>query len=344
MGSWWSWSNGPARASSEPAAAVTGTGATEPDQIRFDDRVVIVTGAGRGLGREHALRFAARGALVVANDLGGPADGLGPGDESPAREVVASIRAAGGTAISDTSDVSAEHGAEAVVRRAMTEFGRIDVVVNNAGIACITPAGIEDTTLDTFRHYTRSNLESAFLVTRQAWPHLKAYGHGRVILTTSTAGYFGFPGQLSYNASKMGMVGLIRSLAVEGAPFGIKVNGVAPSAYTRLVELVAARSPNPVMQQWLRTALGVEWISPVVLWLGSEECPVSGYDYDVAGGRVSRLLITAETRGMIARPLTPEMVRDRLAEIHDEEGLTIVKEGRNHLGMLRQLLPDSASS
>ncbi|MCU1345111.1 MAG: short-chain dehydrogenase/reductase [Acidimicrobiia bacterium] len=323
----------------DPAAAPP---ASNP--IRFDDRVVVITGAGRGIGRDNAIQFAARGALVVVNDNGGPSDGYGDDDPAPAHEVVAAIHAAGGTAIADVNDISEEAGAAALVNRAIDEYGRIDVVVNNAGIACLTPAGIEATTLESFRHYARYNLESAFLVTRQAWPHLVASGQGRVILATSTAGYFGFPDQLPYNSSKMGMVGLIRSLAVEGAPVGILVNGVAPSAYTRLTEQVASRSPNPIMQEWLRASLPVEYITPVVLWLGSQECTVTGHDYDVAGGRVSRLLITAETTGVVARALTPEAVRDRLDEIHALEDIVVIKQGRNHLGMLRSLLAPPAAA
>jgi len=310
----------------------------EAAAIRFDDRVVVVTGGGRGIGRDNAIQFAARGARVVVNDNGVAADGYGAGDPAPANEVAATIRSSGGEAIADTNDVSDEAGAAALIERAINEYGKVDVVVNNAGIACIHPADIEGTTLDTFRHYQRFNLESSFLVTRQAWPHLAASGHGRVIFATSTAGYFGFPGQLSYNSSKLGMVGLIRSLAVEGAPVGILVNGVAPSAYTRLTEEVAARSPNPVMQEWLRNALPIELVTPMVLWLGSDECSVTGYDYDVAGGRISRLLITAETAGVVARALTPEAVREQLAAIHDQGEIVVIKQGRNHLGMLRNVL------
>jgi NAD(P)-dependent dehydrogenase (short-subunit alcohol dehydrogenase family) len=184
---------------------------TAGGQIRFDGRVVVITGAGRGLGLDHARQFADRGARVVLNDNGGTADGYGPGDPTIAEAAATAIRATGGIAVADTNDVADEAGAKALIHRALDEFGGIDVLVNNAGIGCITPGGIEGTTLDTFRHYMRINLESAFLTTREAWPHLAASERGRVILSTSTAGYFGFPGQLSYNSSKLGMVGLWRS-------------------------------------------------------------------------------------------------------------------------------------
>jgi NAD(P)-dependent dehydrogenase (short-subunit alcohol dehydrogenase family) len=321
-----------------------GEASASGSSIRFDDRVVVITGAGRGLGRQHALELAARGARVVVNDLGGEADGGGTGSDKPALEVVDEIIAAGGQAIGDTNDVSTEAGADGLVEQAINAFGAIDVVVNNAGIGCVSPAEVDQISLETFHRYLRVNLDSAFLVTSRAWPHLKSSESGRVVMTTSTAGYFGFPGQLPYNTSKMGVVGLIRSLAVEGARHGIKVNGVAPSAYTRLVEIVAEQSPNPVMQRWLRTALGIEWVSPVVVWLASDECTVTGNDYDVAGGRVARLLISAETSGLLARPLTPEIVRDRLPEIHDEHDFVVIKEGRNHLGMLREILGDPSET
>lgn len=306
--------------------------------MRFEGKVVVITGAGRGLGRVYAERFAERGAAVVVNDNGSAPDGVGPGSPEPAEEAAAAIVAAGGRAVADVNDVSTWEGASSLVERAAVEYGRIDVVVNNAGIAyTFEPFG--ETSPESFSRFLRVNLESSFLVTRAAWPHLIAAGGGRVLMSSSTSGYFGFAGQSPYIASKMGVVGLVRALAVEGRPHGINVNSIAPSGYTRLVQRVVDLSPNDRVGQWMSKMLDPHLVAPVVLWLAHDTCEVSGNDYDVAGGRVSRLLVTAETKGYLNRQLTPEDVRDHVDAIHDETDYVVIKEGRNHLGMLQGLLP-----
>lgn len=310
--------------------------AQEP--MRFDGKIVVITGAGRGLGRVYAEQLAKRGAAVVVNDNGSAPDGVGPGTPEPAEEAAAAIVAAGGRAVADANDVSTWEGASSLIDRAVGEYGRIDVVINNAGIAyTFEPFG--ETSPESFTRFLRVNLESAFLVTRAAWSHLIAAGGGRVVMTSSTSGYFGFSGQSPYVASKLGVVGLVRALAVEGRPYGINVNSIAPSGYTRLVQRVVDISPNDRVGQWMSKMLDPELVAPVALWLAHESCEVSGNDYDTAGGRVSRLLITAETKGYLNRQLTPEDVRDNLHVIHDETDLVVIKEGRNHLGMLQGLLP-----
>ncbi len=199
------------------------------NQHRFDGRVAIVTGAGRGIGRAHALLLAERGASVVVNDLGASIDGVGD-DGGPAAGVVAEITAAGGRAIADTSDVSTTAGAEALVSAAIEAFGAIHVLVNNAGI--IKWAGLPDVDLDNLERHFAVHVAGSFNTTRAAWPHLVAQGYGRIVMTTS-AGLFGLPANLSYATAKGGVIGLTRSINTAGARHGMRAwaaDGAAGSA------------------------------------------------------------------------------------------------------------------
>jgi len=249
--------------------------------FRFDGRVAIVTGAGRNLGRAHARLLAELGAQVVVNDHGGTKEGEG-GDAGPANEAVAEIKAAGGTAVADTSDVSREEGCHALVDTAVREFGRIDIVVNNAGIsrfATFPDADAEnlDRTLDV-------HVRGTWNVTRAAWPHMVSQGYGRVITTTST-GMFGGLENLAYATAKGALIGFTRSLAPEAAKHGILVNCIAPNAVTR--PSTAAPRPNitttgqdPARAQAMRASL----VSPMVAYLAHESCAVNG-EILIAGGR-----------------------------------------------------------
>jgi NAD(P)-dependent dehydrogenase (short-subunit alcohol dehydrogenase family) len=249
--------------------------------FRFDGRVAIVTGAGRNLGRAHARLLAGLGAQVVVNDHGGTKEGEGS-DTGPANEVVAQIKAAGGTAVADTSDVSREEGCHALVDAAVREFGRIDVVVNNAGIsrfATFPEADAEnlDRTLDV-------HVRGTWHTTRAAWPHMVRQGYGRVVTTTST-GMLGGLENLAYATAKGALIGFTRSLSVEAARHGIRVNCVAPNAVTR--PSTSAARPNittsgqdPARAQSMRAGL----VSPMVAYLAHESCPVNG-EILVAGGR-----------------------------------------------------------
>ncbi len=277
--------------------------------LRFEGRVAVVTGAGRGIGREYALDLAARGAAVVVNDLGGGTDGSGSSD-APAHEVVAEIRAAGGTAVADVNSVATEEGAAAIVATAVDEFGRLDVLVNNAGV-----------TLGDWSTMVAVHLSGSFWTARAAWSTFARQGYGRIVNTTSAAGLFGLtvdgPQGLdfyAYGAAKMGVVGLTRNLAIEGRELGIKVNAVAPVAHSRLT----AWYPDPKLVAWMAKNFPAGKIAPVVAALGHEQCPVSGDTYSVGGGRVARVFV-AETLGVHQEDLAAADVLERMAEIADVE-------------------------
>jgi (3R)-3-hydroxyacyl-CoA dehydrogenase / 3a,7a,12a-trihydroxy-5b-cholest-24-enoyl-CoA hydratase / enoyl-CoA hydratase 2 len=241
--------------------------------LRFDDRVVIVTGAGQGLGRSHAMEFARRGAKVVVNDLGGGAFG-GGADTSVAQQVVNQIKTAGGTAVANTDSV--ENG-DKLVQCAMDSFGRVDVVVNNAGI--LRDASFAKMTDEDWDLIYRVHLLGSMRVSRAAWPHMRAAAYGRVIMTTSVAGVYGNFGQANYSAAKLGVVGLAKTLAIEGAPKNIFVNAVGPTAGSRLTATVL---PKEVTE-----ALKPEYVTPAVILLTHENSKANGRLFEVGGGWVS---------------------------------------------------------
>ena len=278
------------------------------NQHRFEGRVAIVTGAGRGIGRAHALLLAARGASVVVNDLGGSMQGDGA-DTEPASAVAEEIVAAGGAAIADGSDVSTAAGSQALVDAAVEAFGRVDVLVNNAGI--IRWASMPEVDVETFERHLAVHLVGSFNTTRAVWPHMVEQGYGRIVMTTST-GIFGLLGNLSYATAKAGVIGLTRSLTVEGAAHGIKVNLIAPVAFTRMAGQPADEMP-PHMSPDL--------VAPMVAFLAHEDCPVSGEIYTAGAGRFSRLFI-ASTQGYV-HPGTDATIEDiaaHWATINDETG------------------------
>ena len=278
--------------------------------LGFDGKVAIVTGAGGGLGREHALLLAGRGARVVVNDVGGSVHGDGS-DLGPAEAVAGEIRAAGGEAVADGHSVSTPDGGEAIVQTAIDAFGRVDVVVNNAGI--LRDKTFQNMTADLLDPVIDVHLRGAFHVTRPAWLHFREQGYGRVVNTSSNSGILGNFGQSNYGAAKMGLVGLTRVLAAEGAKYNIKVNAIAPLARTRMTEdLLGAAAEK----------LEPSLVSPVVAYLAHESVPVSGEVYSVGGGRVARFFI-GMTRGYADASLTPEGVRDHFEEIRDEAGYTV---------------------
>jgi NAD(P)-dependent dehydrogenase (short-subunit alcohol dehydrogenase family) len=278
--------------------------------LGFDGKVAIITGAGGGLGREHALLLASRGAQIVVNDLGGSVTGEGA-SEGPAATVAQEIEDQGGVAVPDTNSVATPEGGAAVVQTALDAFGRVDIVINNAGILRdkafhnMEP-GLVDAVFDV-------HLKGAFNVTRPAWVKMREQGYGRVLTTSSPAGLFGNFGQANYGAAKMGLVGLTRVLAVEGARYGIKVNAIAPVARTRMTEDLL----GPVADK-----LEPRLVSPVAAWLVHEECPVTGEVYSVGGGRVARVFVGV-TEGWFSPGLTLEDVRDHFEEIRDETAYTV---------------------
>ncbi|HUO48722.1 MAG TPA: SDR family NAD(P)-dependent oxidoreductase [Acidimicrobiales bacterium] len=253
-------------------------------ELRFDGRVAVVTGAGRGLGRAHALLLAERGARVVVNDLGGSIGGSGT-DAEPASDVAAEIVRAGGDAVADTSDVSVPSGAEALIDAAVARFGRIDVLVNNAGI--VRWAGFPDADEENLARHLAVHVGGSFHTTRAAWPHMSAQGYGRVVMTTST-GMLGLPANTSYATAKGGVFGLARSLATAGAPLGIKVNLVAPAAMTRM-----ARRPSEADagDAGVEDPMSPHLVAPMVAYLAHESCPVTGELYAAGAGRFARIFL-----------------------------------------------------
>ena len=247
--------------------------------IRFDDRVAVITGAGGGLGRTYALEFAKRGAKVVVNDLGGAADGSGAGT-SMADQVVKEITEAGGTAVSNYDSVATPEGGEGIIQTALDNFGQVDIVVNNAGIlrdksfAKLTPAELE-IVLDV-------HLKGGFFVSQPAFRAMKERNYGRFVHTSSAAGIFGNFGQTNYGAAKMGLVGLSNVLAVEGAKNNIKSNVIAPIARTRMTEDLLGPMAEHVKP---------DCVTPLTVYLCSEQCEVTHSIYSVGGGRYARIFI-----------------------------------------------------
>lgn len=245
------------------------------EAIRFEDKVVVVTGAGGGLGRAHALLFARHGAKVVVNDLGGSAQGEGA-NASAADRVVEEIRQAGGTAVANHDSVT--DGGK-IVQQALDSFGRIDVVVNNAGILRDkTFHKMEDADWDLVY---RVHVEGAYKVTRAAWPHMREQGYGRVIFTASTSGIYGNFGQSNYGMAKLGLYGLTRTLGLEGRKNNILVNAIAPTGGTRMTEGLI---PPHVFEQ-----LKPELVSPLVVFLASEQCQETSGLFEVGGGWMGKV-------------------------------------------------------
>ena len=246
----------------------------------FEGKVAIVTGAGHGLGRSHALAFAERGAKVLVNDLGGSVHGEGRSDAADA--VVEEIKAAGGDAIANKASVADRDGAKSIVNDAVAAFGTVDIVVNNAGI--LRDKSFKNMTLDEFDSVIDVHLRGTAYVTHCAWPIMYEKNWGRVVLTSSTSGIFGNFGQANYGAAKMGMLGLMNVLAIEGAAHNVRVNCLAPAAATRMTASVPGSTidmskPSPAMSPAL--------VTPAVLYLCSEDAP-SAHTIHAAGGRFSR--------------------------------------------------------
>jgi len=254
--------------------------------ISFKDKVVIVTGAGAGLGRCHALEFARRGAKVVVNDLGGKVDGSG-GSSEAALKVVEEVNALGAEAIANGASVSDRAGAESIVNDAVNKWGRVDVLINNAGI--LRDKSFAKMELDDFELVLKVHLLGSVYVTKAAWPHMVKQAYGRIVMTTSSSGLYGNFGQSNYGAAKLGLVGLMNTLKLEGAKANIKVNTIAPVAATRMTENLGI--PEEVMKQ-----LKPELISPAVVYLASEDAP-TGTIIEAGAGYYAKAQIV-ESKGL----------------------------------------------
>jgi NAD(P)-dependent dehydrogenase (short-subunit alcohol dehydrogenase family) len=277
--------------------------------LRFDGKVAVVTGAGRGIGAAYASLLAARGARVIVNDIGTSRFGHGA-DSSPAAEQASLIRRAGGVAEPDTSDISTPGGALSLVEHAVSSFGRLDIAVNNAGIYWTDSfPDIDPTDL---QRQLAVHVGGSFNVARAAWPHLRASGTGRMVMTTST-GALGSADLISYGSAKAAVLGLGRALAMAGQPHGIKVNVIAPMAMTRMMN---AHTGDPVVPDDPQRDPSL--VAPLVAVLCHQDCPVSGEAY-MSGMRRTARLFLAETEGYThpSLDLAPEELLAHWAEIND---------------------------
>ena len=299
------------------------------NELRFDGQVAVVTGAGGGLGKQYALLLAARGARIVVNDTGGSVAGDGSNIEA-AHAAAEEIRRQGGQAVADTHSVTSPEGGQAIVDSALRAWGRVDVVINNAGI--VGDAPFEEMTADRLNPLIDVHLKGAFYATRPAWTVMREQRYGRILNTCSAAGILGAERMSNYGAAKTGLIGFTRVLAAEGAERNIKVNAIAPIAYTRMLahsvdgagqqdDEEARAVLDDLVGQYLQK-LDPALVAPVAAFLTHRECPVSGEIYTVGAGHVARFFI-GRTKGFYRPGLSVEDVRDHLHEIRDEAGYTV---------------------
>ncbi|WP_082406466.1 SDR family NAD(P)-dependent oxidoreductase [Microbacterium sp. No. 7] len=277
--------------------------------LRFDGKVALITGGGRGLGRSHALLLASRGASIVINDLGGGLKGENPG-HSAADAVVEEIVAAGGQAVANYGDVTTD--AEAIVQAAIDAFGRLDIVINSAGMN-VPAFASEENYVEIIRRHIDVNYNGTVAVTAAAWPHLVASGAGRVINTASPT-LSGWEGQTPYVASKGAVFAYTRTLSIEALKQGIKVNAIAPTAWTRMAE--AAEIPDS-LKETLKTTMLTEMVSPMVAYFAHEECAVTGETWLTQGGLMQRFSL-AMNDGYANPDATPEDIQAHIDEITDD--------------------------
>lgn len=292
-------------------------------ELRFDGRVAVITGAGRGLGREYALLLASRGAKVVVNDSGAAMSGDG-GDGAPAEQVAAEIRAAGGEAVTCSESVASAAGGQAIVNTALDRFGRIDVLIHNAGN--VRRAALREMSAEDFDAVLDVHLRGAFHVVRPALPAMCDAGYGRVVLTSSIGGLYGNHDVANYAAAKAGLIGLSNVVALEGAADGILCNVIVPAAVTRMAEGLDTSAYPP---------MGADLVAPVAGWLAHESCSITGEILTAIAGRVARVVI-AETPGVYRPHWSIEDVGEQIGRIRDTSTpmiFPVVPGGHNeHIG------------
>jgi len=283
-----------------------------PGELRWDGRVALITGAGRNLGRAYARLLAARGARVVVNDLGiavSDTDGVGAVPaRNPALDVVDEITAAGGEAVANTDTITTAEGGAAMVRQALDTYGRLDVLILNAGV--VRQAPFPDLTPELVEPVLDTQIGGVFHVAGPAWQAMAAAGYGRILNLSSGASISSPVGMAAYAAGKAAVIGLTRVMAMEGRACGIRVNAMMPMAKTRPETGFGAIPASAALQEWL----SVDRVAALAAWLVHEDCPANGEVFSVGGGHVSRVVF-AVTPGYTQRPLTPEDVRDHFDDI-----------------------------
>ncbi|MED5813591.1 SDR family NAD(P)-dependent oxidoreductase [Mycolicibacterium sp. 050232] len=272
--------------------------------LRFDDRVAVVTGAGRGLGREYALLLASKGAKVVVNDPGGSLTGDGT-DSGPAQDVVDEIVSAGGQAVAVTDSVATPEGGQAIIGKAVEQFGRLDILIHNAGT--VRRGSLKEMSYDDFDAVLDVHLRGAFHVVRAAFPHMCEAGYGRVVLTSSIGGLYGNHEVANYSAAKAGILGLCNVVALEGAADGVLCNAIVPGAVTRMAEGLDTSAYPP---------MGPDLVAPAVGWLAHESCSVTGEFFVAIAGRIARAVV-AESPGVYRPSWTVEQVGEQMDAIRD---------------------------
>lgn len=272
--------------------------------LRFDDRVAVITGAGRGLGREYALLLASRGARVVVNDPGGSLTGDGS-DAAPAQQVVDEIVSAGGQAVAVTDSVATAEGGQAIIDKAVEQFGRVDILIHNAGT--VRRGSLKELTYNDFEAVLDVHLRGAFHVVRPAFPLMCEAGYGRVVLTSSIGGLYGNHEVANYAAAKAGILGLCNVVALEGAAEGVRCNAIVPGAVTRMAEGLDTSAYPP---------MGPELVAPAVGWLTHETCSVTGEYFVAIAGRLARAAVV-ESPGVYRPAWTVEEVGEQMDRIRD---------------------------
>jgi NAD(P)-dependent dehydrogenase (short-subunit alcohol dehydrogenase family) len=301
------------------------------DTIRFDDKVVVVTGAGNGLGRTYALQLAARGAKVVVNDLGGSTDGRGD-DQSAASRVVEEIRAAGGEATANFDSVATQAGGANIINTALDAYGRVDAVIANAGI--LRDRSFSKLSQEELDIILDVHLRGTMFTVQPAFNWMRENGGGNIVMTASPSGLFGAFGQANYCAAKLGIVGMMRVMAIEGAKAGIKVNALAPTAATRLTATAGMSGEATEPKTPEEDPMSTGRVSPLVLALAHASCPASGEIFNAGCGWISRAVV-AVNEGVLLDDFSPEGVAAHWDAIRDTSTLTVPVDATDYWRMIQ---------